>query len=194
MRTPLRVPKGHYTPLASPYNNHIPFSSAFLLHVCPTGCAILSHAWNPIAYSRRGKLHGRRRRRRRRRRRTRQRKKARAFTSVKRLGNCSSVVGRPATDDAIFEDNAGRSFAPGNPIVSMRSMETDHQTACLPAKRINFRKVRVHISQPPIVRREIELGSSCAAMTLYLPRVSNGSENRKLEYTEREFSLFNAKQ
>lgn len=27
--------------------------------------------------------------------------------SVKRLGNCSSAVGRPAEDDAIFEDNAG---------------------------------------------------------------------------------------
>ena len=124
MRTPLRVPGqrditrlGSPPSLLSPSTNDIPFSSAFLLHVCPTGCAILFHAWNPIAYLA-GKIA-----------RTaaaaagggaRQRKKARAFTSVKRLGNCWSAVGRPAKDDAIFEDNAsGRGALLRREIVSI---------------------------------------------------------------------------
>lgn len=41
--------------------------------------------------------------------------------SVKRLGNCSSAVGRPAEDDAIFEDNATTTLFCSGKFLSSRS-------------------------------------------------------------------------
>lgn len=103
MRTPLRVrPKGHYLPLIffplalslplslSLFRSRTPYSLVFFFTCLPVPfcftLGILLHICRENC--------------------TAVRRLDKGEPSVKRLGNCSSAVGRPAEDDAIFEDNA----------------------------------------------------------------------------------------
>lgn len=86
------------------------------IYIYISAYAILFHAWNPIAYLL-GKIA--------------RRTFNKGWPSVKRLGNCSSAVGRPAEDDAIFEDNATTTLFCSGKFLSSRSNRWKQRKAWL---------------------------------------------------------------
>lgn len=58
---------------------------------------------------------------------------------MKRLGNCSSAVGTPAEDDAIFEDNATTTLFCSGKFYRLDRIDGSNETlGSKPAKRIKF--------------------------------------------------------
>lgn len=142
---------------------HLPASHLFYLYpqalspIYSYVCAILFHAWNPIAYLS-GKLPDGRR------------TSNKGEPSVKRLGNCSSAVGRPAEDDAIFEDNATTTLFCSGKFLSSRSNRWKQRKGLAPlAKRIKFEESEFGNFMVRVSRRpEIVIGLLGLPCLLYL--------------------------